>query len=837
MNYRNHFTNRAIKAVEFAQYVAQDLQQDYIGTEHLLLGLLHERNGVAAQAMNAMGLTFEKVMDVVNTMDSQEAEYPSDNPYYTPRAKRVMEGAMEESQTLGHTYIGTEHILLSLLSETEGAAIEALTRLGIDPDALQDEVLEHIDLPHPADDGPQVEKGSGRTRSRRDSGAPLLKKFGRDLNRMAEESQMDPVIGREKEIQRVIQILSRRTKNNPILLGEPGVGKTAIAEGLSQRIVDGDVPYMLQEKKVVSLSIASLVAGAKYRGEFEERLKGVIEEIRQLGNVILFIDEMHTLVGAGAAEGALDAANILKPALSRGEIQIIGATTLDEYKKHLEKDAALSRRFQTVMVEEPNIDDAVRILKGLRSKYEEFHRAKIEDAAIEAAVHLSHRYISDRFLPDKAIDLMDEAASKVRMAKVAPTSRVHSIREQLDKLHTEKEAAIASQDYEQAAKLRDEMQAVKKSLDEERRNWEKKEHNRITVTADDIADIVAQWTGVPVRQIAAKESERLMNMEKILARRVIGQEDAVRAVSKAIRRARAGLKDPKRPVGSFLFLGPTGVGKTELARALAEALFGSEDAIIRFDMSEYMEKYSVSRMVGAPPGYVGYQEGGQLTDAVRRKPYSIILLDEIEKANPDVFNILLQVLDDGRLTDGQGRTVDFRNTVIIMTSNAGANFLRKQSNAMGFSVKGVLEEEKQEEENGRKRVLAEVKRIFKPEFLNRIDEQLVFHPLGRKELRKIVDILLKDVKKRLIEKDIKMEISPSAKNKLVEAGTDFKYGARPLKRALQKYIEDEIAERLLGNRFKAGDTICIRKNGDTLDFTKKESKKMPARKVKADAKK
>ena len=837
MNYRNHFTNRAIKAVEFAQYVAQDLQQDYIGTEHLLLGLLHERNGVAAQAMNAMGLTFEKVMDVVNNMDSQEAEYPSDNPYYTPRAKRVMEGAMEESQTLGHTYIGTEHILLSLLSETEGAAIEALTRLGIDPDALQDEVLEHIDLPHPADDGPQVEKGSGRTRSRRDSGAPLLKKFGRDLNRMAEESQMDPVIGREKEIQRVIQILSRRTKNNPILLGEPGVGKTAIAEGLSQRIVDGDVPYMLQEKKVVSLSIASLVAGAKYRGEFEERLKGVIEEIRQLGNVILFIDEMHTLVGAGAAEGALDAANILKPALSRGEIQIIGATTLDEYKKYLEKDAALSRRFQTVMVEEPNIDDAVRILKGLRSKYEEFHRAKIEDAAIEAAVHLSHRYISDRFLPDKAIDLMDEAASKVRMAKVAPTSRVHSIREQLDKLHTEKEAAIASQDYEQAAKLRDEMQAVKKSLDEERRNWEKKEHNRITVTADDIADIVAQWTGVPVRQIAAKESERLMNMEKILARRVIGQEDAVRAVSKAIRRARAGLKDPKRPVGSFLFLGPTGVGKTELARALAEALFGSEDAIIRFDMSEYMEKYSVSRMVGAPPGYVGYQEGGQLTDAVRRKPYSIILLDEIETANPDVFNILLQVLDDGRLTDGQGRTVDFRNTVIIMTSNAGANFLRKQSNAMGFSVKGVLEEEKQEEENGRKRVLAEVKRIFKPEFLNRIDEQLVFHPLGRKELRKIVDILLKDVKKRLIEKDIKMEISPSAKNKLVEAGTDFKYGARPLKRALQKYIEDEIAERLLGNRFKAGDTICIRKNGDTLDFTKKESKKMPARKVKADAKK
>ena len=837
MNYRNHFTNRAIKAVEFAQYVAQDLQQDYIGTEHILLGLLHERNGVAAQAMYALGLTFENAMAMVNTMDSQEAEYPSDNPYYTPRAKRVMEGAMEESQTLGHTYIGTEHILLSLLSETEGAAIEVLNRLGIDPDNLQDEVLERIDMPHPSDDGPQLEKGNGRTHSRREGGAPLLKKYGRDLNRLAEDAKMDPVIGREKEIQRVIQILSRRTKNNPVLLGEPGVGKTAIAEGLAQRIVEGAVPYMLQDKKVISLSMASLVAGAKYRGEFEERLKGVIEEIHQLGNIILFIDEMHTLVGAGAAEGALDAANILKPALSRGEIQIIGATTLDEYKKYLEKDAALSRRFQTVMVEEPTPDDAVRILQGLRSKYEEFHRAKIEEEAIEAAVHLSHRYITDRFLPDKAIDLMDEAASKVRMGKVAPPSRVHSIREQLDKLHTEKEAAIAAQDYERAAKLRDEMQAVKESLDEARRNWEKKDHNRITVTADDIADVVAQWTGVPVRQLAAKESERLLNMEKILTRRVIGQEAAVKAVSKAIRRARAGLKDPKRPIGSFLFLGPTGVGKTELARALAEALFGSEDAVIRFDMSEYMEKYSVSRMVGAPPGYVGYQEGGQLTDAVRRKPYSIILLDEIEKANPDVFNILLQVLDDGRLTDGQGRTVDFRNTVIIMTSNAGASFLRKQNQAMGFSVRGDKEEAKQEEENGRKRVLSEVKRIFKPEFLNRIDELLVFHPLGRKELVKIVDILLKDVKKRLLEKDIKMEISPSAKNKLVEAGTDFKYGARPLKRALQKHIEDEIAERLLRHRFKAGDTICVRKNGDMLDFIKKEVKPKAVRKVKADAKK
>ncbi|SFT48572.1 ATP-dependent Clp protease ATP-binding subunit ClpC [Selenomonas sp. GACV-9] len=820
MNFRNHFTNRAIKAIEFAQYVAQDLGQDYIGTEHILLGLLHEREGVAAQAMQALGLTFETAVSQIRSLVAKEAEYPSDNPYYTPRAKRVMEGAVEESQTLGHSYIGTEHILLSLLQETEGAAVEVLDRLSIDPDALQNEVMDRIDQPHSEDDGPQ----ETRSRGRKGESAPLLKKYGRDLNRMAEEAQMDPVIGREKEIQRVIQILSRRTKNNPILLGEPGVGKTAIAEGLAQRIIEGAVPYMLQDKKVVSLSMASLVAGAKYRGEFEERLKGVIEEIQRLGNIILFIDEMHTLVGAGAAEGALDAANILKPALSRGEIQIIGATTLDEYKKYLEKDAALSRRFQTIVVEEPSPEDAIKILRGLRGKYEEFHRATIEDEAIEAAVRLSQRYITDRFLPDKAIDLMDEAASKVRMRQVAPPDKVQEIRERLGRLNTEKEAAVASQDYERAAKLRDAVQTAESELDEARRRWEKRGNNRITVTADDIADVVAQWTGIPVRQLAAKESERLLNMEKILTRRVIGQKEAVTAVAKAVRRARSGLKDPKRPIGSFLFLGPTGVGKTELAKALAESLFGSEDAVIRFDMSEYMEKYSVSRMVGAPPGYVGYQEGGQLTDAVRRKPYSIILLDEIEKANPDVFNILLQVLDDGRLTDGQGRTVDFRNTVIIMTSNAGASFLKKQNTAMGFAIGSAADEEAQAEENARKRVLGEVKRIFKPEFLNRIDELLVFRPLGRPELAKIVDILLRDVKKRLEEKEIKLEISPSAKNKLVEAGTDFKYGARPLKRALQKHIEDAIAERLLGRQFKAGDTIYVRKSGDSLDFVKKEQK-------------
>ena len=820
MNYRNHFTSRAIKAIEFAQYAARELEQDYIGTEHILLGLLHEEGSVAFAALQAAGLTFDAVMQRVEAMVAGDAEYPSDNPYYTPRAKRVMEGAVEEAQTLGHNYIGTEHILLSLLEETEGAAAELLIGMGVDIDALQGEVLDRIDHPHPEGDGEpsRAEKAKGRQ-------APqLIKKYGRNLNDMAKEDRMDPVIGRDKEIQRVIQILARRTKNNPILLGEPGVGKTAIAEGLAQRIVEGSVPYMLQDKKVVSLSLASLVAGAKYRGEFEERLKGLIDEVRQDGTIILFIDEMHTLVGAGAAEGALDAANILKPALSRGEIQIIGATTLDEYKKHLEKDAALSRRFQTILVEEPSIEDAKKILMGLRGKYEAFHCAHIEDAAIEAAVRLSHRYITDRFLPDKAIDLMDEAASKVRMKQVAQPEKLQEIRARLEKLGVEKEAAISAQDYERAARIRDDEQKVKDELEEAKRRFEKRGKSRITVTADDIADVVAQWTGVPVRQIAAKESDRLLHMEKILTRRVVGQQEAVEAVSKAIRRARAGLKDPKRPIGSFLFLGPTGVGKTELAKALSEALFGTEDAIIRFDMSEYMEKYAVSRMVGAPPGYVGYEEGGQLTDAVRRKPYSIILLDEIEKAHPDVFNVLLQVLDDGRLTDGKGRTVDVRNTVIIMTSNAGATLLKKSAPALGFAV-GSGDEKQEAEDAAKKRVLGEVRHIFKPEFLNRIDELIVFHPLGREELSKIIDILLRDVRTRLAEKEIRLEVSPAAKNVLVEKGTDFKYGARPLKRAIQKLIEDEIAEHLLARDFKRGDTIQVRKNGAKLDFVRKETEK------------
>lgn len=816
MNYRNHLTKQAMRVIEFAHFAAQKYNQDYVGTEHILLGLIHEKC-LAATAMTKLGLTFEKVAEVIGAMASQESGYPADNPYYTPRAKRVIEGALEEAQMLDNDYIGTEHILLSLLEENDGAAVEVLDRLSVDIEGLKDEILALIGEAGQA----RADNDRDEVSPRSSSGTPMLNKYGRNLNTMAENKELDPVIGRDVEIRRVIQILSRRTKNNPILLGEPGVGKTAIAEGLAQSIVNGEVPYTLQAKKVISLSMASLVAGAKYRGDFEERLKGIIEEIKQAGEVILFIDEMHTLVGAGAGEGALDAANILKPALSRGEIQIIGATTLDEYKKYLEKDAALSRRFQTIIVAEPSVEAAEKILLGLKPKYEEFHQACIQNEAVTAAVKLSKRYISDRFLPDKAIDLMDEAASKVRMRQVAPPSKMQEIRQKLSKLNIDKEKAISEQKYEKAAKLRDKAQQVQEELNSAQAKWKQQGVSKITVTADDIADVVGEWTGIPVKQLAAKESERLLKLEKILTKRVVGQNEAVQAVAKAIRRARAGLKDPKRPIGSFLFLGPTGVGKTELAKALAEALFGSEDAIIRFDMSEYMEKYTVSRMVGAPPGYVGYQEGGQLTDAVRRKPYSIILLDEIEKAHTDIFNLLLQVLDDGRLTDGQGRTVDFRNTVIIMTSNAGAGYLNK-NNTLGFSMDAG---EKQSADNGEKMMLDEIKRIFKPEFLNRIDEQLIFHPLGRAELMKIIDILLSDVKKRLAEKNIGLEISPAAKNKLVEAGTDFKYGARPLRRSLQKMVEDEIAEQLLAGKFKTGDIIYIRKTDGNLVFDKKNNTK------------
>ena len=654
------------------------------------------------------------------------------------------------------------------------------------------------------------------------SGLPAsIKKFGRDLIEAARTGGLDPVIDRDAEIDRVIQILARRTKNNPILLGEAGVGKTAVAEGLAQRIAAGEVPFLLEDKRVVTLSMTALVAGTKYRGEFEERLKNVVDDVIKAKNIILFIDEIHTLIRAGGAEGSLDAANILKPALARGEMQIIGATTLSEYKKHFAKDSALARRFQTVMVEEPSEKSAEQILFGLREKYEEFHHAHIEDAAVAAAVRLSKRYITDRFLPDKAIDLMDEAASRVRMKNIRGTDRLTELRTEIAETVKEKDAAISGQDYEEAARLRDREQELRARLEESRRGEDQRAE--ILVTEDDIADVVAQWTGIPVQRIAAKESDRLLALEKHIGRRVIGQDEAVRAVSKAVRRARAGVKDPRRPIGSFLFLGATGVGKTELARALAESVFGSEEAIIRFDMSEYMEKHTTARLVGAPPGYVGYEEGGQLTDAVRKKPFSIILFDEVEKAHPDVFHMLLQVLEDGRLTDGQGTVTDFRNTIIIMTSNAGANHLRSTTGSIGFSI--GQQAMGTDEERAKKRVMEEVKKLFRPEFLNRVDDMIVFNALGEPELTKIVDILLRDVKKRLAEQEINIEVSPSAKRVLISKGTDVKLGARPLRRAIQKNIEDALAERILARDFAAGDVISVRKAGDGLDFVKKDTRR------------
>lgn len=816
----NRFTGRALKVMEFAQYEAQELEQNYIGTEHLLLGLLHEGEGIAALALRSLGLDLDHVRTRIAEMLTKRKTKEQDASYYTERAKRVMEFAVEEARSFGHNYIGTEHILLGLVRENEGMAANVLISLGADLDIVRKAVISILGATKEgAPKKPERRRSSSSTETRgADNNTPLLDKYGRDISCLAKEDKLDPVIGREKEIERIVQILSRRTKNNPILIGEPGVGKTAVAEGLAARIIQGAVPRLLQQKRIVSLSMAGLVAGAKYRGEFEERLKGIIEEVMKSGKVILFIDEMHTLIGAGASEGSLDAANILKPPLSRGEVQIIGATTLKEYKKYFEKDSALERRFQSILVEEPTTAETEKILFGLRPKYEEFHHAKIKDEALLAAVRLSHRYISDRCLPDKAIDLMDEAASKARMKTVALPTFIKRLEEKLKKLSSSKEIAIKMQAYERAASLRDKETALKEELSIAKTRFQEREMKEVTVSADDIADAVGLFTGIPVKEIAAKESERLLHLEQILSAHVVGQEEAVTIVAKAVRRARAGLKDPKRPIGSFLFLGSTGVGKTELARALAESLFGTKEAILRFDMSEYMEKHTVSKLVGAPPGYVGYEEGGQLTEAVRRHPYSIILLDEVEKAHPDLFNVLLQVLDDGRLTDAQGRTVDCKNTVIIMTSNAGADYL-KNSTQLGFSSeKRTLGDAY---EKGKERVFEEVKRIFRPEFLNRVDEMLVFRPLEKEALMKIVDIMLREVEARLLEKGMALEVSLPAKTKLVESGTDFKYGARPLKRAIRKLIEDEIAEKILQGEFQRGDTICVKKVGDRLHFVKK----------------
>lgn len=824
---QGRFTQSAIKVLKLAQYEAKHLKHAHVGTEHILLGLLHEGTNVAAKALSSIGIDLytvrQRVHELVEKEDFDDLE--TEEIGYSPEAKTIMEYAVEQAQALGHDYIGTEHILLGIIYDTESIACELLVSLGADLDIIHDAILDLLnedtlnDMPKlnvfNENKAPKKDNNAKDNKQKNNSATPLLDKYGRDLNILAQEEKIDPVIGRNHEIERVIQILSRRTKNNPILIGEPGVGKTAVTEGLAQRLINGNIPKVLASKRIISLNMASLVAGTKYRGDFEDRLKKIIDEIIENKNIILFIDEMHTLVGAGAAEGSIDAANILKPALSRGEIQVIGATTLKEYKKYIEKDSALERRFQTIMVNEPSAKDAISILKGIRNKYEKFHCAKITDEAIKAAVKISQRYITDRFLPDKAIDLMDEAAAKVRLKTVNIPTNISQLEQKIQDLKKAKEKAIDNQDYELAATIRDQEIQIKEELATAKTAWEKQNNAQIAVTEEDIADVATLWTGIPVKRLVAKEADRLLHIEDILHKRVVGQNEGVNAVAKAIRRARAGLKDPKRPIGSFLFLGPTGVGKTELARSLAEAIFGDESAMIRFDMSEYMEKHTVSRMLGAPPGYIGYDEGGLLTDAVRRKPYAVILLDEIEKAHPDIFNILLQVLDDGRLTDSQGRTVDFKNTVIIMTSNAGAFKLQPQkTNTMGFAVN----EDKQIKQNAKKIVMDEVKRQFKPEFLNRIDEIIIFEPLTDKELTQIVTLLLNDVQKRLAEMDIELIIKDEVKSYLLKHGTDTIYGARPLKRAVQRYLQDPLAEQLLQKSIKSMQKIIVDCVEDKLTF-------------------
>lgn len=798
------FTDDAQRVLSFAQEAALELGHDYVGTEHVLIGLTKVKNGVAAKALAELGIVTEDIFEAVEEQVGR-GNKKATSIYMTPRVKHVLELAVQVANRMNHNYVGTEHILLGLLSDGGGVAVGILRVMNIRSNDIV-EAIRHI-LGSNTNGNDNGHEGASHNGDLGD-----LADFATDLNESAKQGKIDPVIGRDTEIQRVIQILSRRTKNNPVLIGEPGVGKTAIAEGLAQRIVNGNVPEILRNKRIISLSISSMLAGAKYRGEFEERLKKAIDEVQQHDDMIIFIDEIHTLVGAGATEGAMDAANILKPALARGEFQVIGATTLDEYKKHIEKDAALERRFQPVQVGEPNEEDALEILMGLRDRYEAFHKAKITDEALKAAVTLSSRYITDRFLPDKAIDVVDEAASKVRMKVFSAAPDVKALEDRLNAVKKEKEAAVTSQDFEKAAKLRDEEQALVKEIDEKKAVAKEESDQKLIVTEEDIAAVVAQWTGIPVAKIAEEESETLLHLEDELHKRVIGQDDAVTAVAKAVRRARAGLKDPKRPIGSFLFLGPTGVGKTELARALASSLFGDESAMIRLDMSEYMEKHTVSRLVGAPPGYVGYEEGGQLTDAVRRKPYSVILLDEVEKAHADFFNILLQVLDDGRLTDSQGRTVDFRNTVIIMTSNLGAKALHKNSTELGFLAPKKAESNAKDTKGidfkeAKKSVMDAVKHHFRPEFLNRIDEMIVFHPLTEEDLTKIVIILMSDVIKRLGERELHLEITPEAMKLLVKEGSDFTMGARPLKRAIQRLIEDPVSDLILKGEAIAGKTI------------------------------
>ncbi|MCY9198772.1 ATP-dependent protease ATP-binding subunit ClpC [Bacillus atrophaeus] len=789
------FTERAQKVLALAQEEALRLGHNNIGTEHILLGLVREGEGIAAKALQALGLGSDKIQKEVESLIGRGQEM-SQTIHYTPRAKKVIELSMDEARKLGHSYVGTEHILLGLIREGEGVAARVLNNLGVSLNKARQQVLQLLG---------SNETGSSASGTNSNANTPTLDSLARDLTAIAKEDSLDPVIGRSKEIQRVIEVLSRRTKNNPVLIGEPGVGKTAIAEGLAQQIINNEVPEILRDKRVMTLDMGTVVAGTKYRGEFEDRLKKVMDEIRQAGNIILFIDELHTLIGAGGAEGAIDASNILKPSLARGELQCIGATTLDEYRKYIEKDAALERRFQPIQVDQPSVDESVQILRGLRDRYEAHHRVSITDEAIEAAVKLSDRYISDRFLPDKAIDLIDEAGSKVRLRSFTTPPNLKELEQKLDEVRKEKDAAVQSQEFEKAASLRDTEQRLREQVEDTKKTWKEKQgQENSEVSVEDIAMVVSSWTGVPVSKIAQTETDKLLNMENLLHSRVIGQDEAVVAVAKAVRRARAGLKDPKRPIGSFVFLGPTGVGKTELARALAESIFGDEEAMIRIDMSEYMEKHSTSRLVGSPPGYVGYDEGGQLTEKVRRKPYSVVLLDEIEKAHPDVFNILLQVLEDGRLTDSKGRTVDFRNTILIMTSNVGASEL-KRNKYVGFNV----QDETQNHKDMKEKVMGELKRAFRPEFINRIDEIIVFHSLEKKHLNEIVTLMSDQLTKRLKEQDLSIELTEAAKAKVADEGVDLEYGARPLRRAIQKHVEDRLSEELLRGNIDKGQHIVL----------------------------
>ncbi len=804
-NFNERFTTKAKNAIRFAQEVASSLGHNYMGSEHLLLGLIKEGSGVAFSVLSNAGITEENVLrtlsEMLDTYPGKQVQFMG----FTPRTKKIFELSYAESARLGEQYIGTEHLLMAILREGSNVALNIISELGIKPQELYSSLIKNNNEASVQPEGigtkdtPHASKGNAKT--------PTLNQFGRDLTQLAKEGKFDPVIGRDKEIERVIQILSRRTKNNPCLIGEPGVGKTAVAEGLAQRIVAGNIPEILKNKRVFTLDLSSMIAGAKYRGEFEERLKKAMEEIQAAGNVILFIDEMHTLIGAGAAEGAIDASNILKPSLSRGELQVIGATTLNEYRKYVEKDAALERRFQPVTVGEPTIEETIAILKGIRDKYEAHHGVKITDTALEAAAKLSSRYITDRFLPDKAIDLMDEASSRTRLTTLTAPPELKELETKLSNIKAEKDEAIKGQEFEKAAALRDKEKEINDKLAATRDTWNK--NNAIktdTVTEEDIASIVSDWTGIPVKRLAEEEGQRLKNMEEILHRRVIGQNEAVSAAARAIRRGRVGLKDPKRPIGSFIFLGPTGVGKTELSKAIAEAIFGDEDCIIRVDMSEYMEKHTVSRLVGSPPGYVGYDEGGQLTEKVRRKPYSVVLFDEIEKAHPDVFNILLQILEDGILTDAQGRRVDFRNTIIIMTSNVGARQITERKQ-LGFG--GSEEQAKTDYENIRSNVMGELKRAFRPEFLNRIDDIIVFHPLLEENIQQIASLMLKTLTARLEQNEIHATFTDATVSALAKEGFDAVYGARPLRRAIQTKLEDLFAEEMLDGKLSAGDAVTV----------------------------